>query len=164
MEILGLSSLHWGGPEVNQAVRAALDEGRPLLSGLDPTFDAFSDVGLLSTHFDLLDEQYPGSRFVLTVRPVDQWIDSRRRHVERNMARRQAGDYDGNFLVVDEELWREQWQRQVGRATRYFEGRRDFLEVDLTAGSGWRQLCELLEVTEPVEPFPWANRDQAKDD
>jgi glycosyltransferase involved in cell wall biosynthesis len=161
MEILGLSSLHWGGPEVNQAVRAALDEGRPLLSGLGPTFDAFSDVGLLSTHFDLLDEQYPGSRFVLTVRPVDQWIDSRRRHVERNMARRQAGDYDGNFLVVDEELWREQWERQVGRVRRYFEGRRDFLEIDLTAGGGWGPLCELLELAEPPEPFPWANRDRA---
>ncbi len=31
--------------------------------------------------------QYPGSRFVLTVRPLDAWVDSRRRHVERNMAR-----------------------------------------------------------------------------
>jgi glycosyltransferase involved in cell wall biosynthesis len=163
MEILGLSSLHWGGPEINQAVRAALDEGRPLLSGLDPAFDAFSDVGLLSTHFDLLDEQYPGSRFVLAVRPVQEWIDSRRRHVERNIARRAVGDYDGTFLTVDEELWREQWERQVGRARRYFEDRRDFLEVDLTAGGGWRPLCELLGVPEPTEPFPWANRDRAKD-
>jgi len=164
MVILGLTSLHWGGPEVNQAVRAALDEGRPLLSGLDPTFDAFSDVGLLSTHFDLLDDQYPGSRFVLTVRPVDQWIDSRRRHVERNVARRAAGDYDGTFLTVDEDLWREQWQRQVGRARRYFEGRRDFLEVDLTAGGGWGPLCGLLDVPEPSGPFPWANRDQIDSD
>ena len=61
MEILGLTSLHWGGPATNVAVRAALDEGRPLLSGLDPAFDAFSDIGLLSTHFDELDEQYPGA-------------------------------------------------------------------------------------------------------
>jgi Sulfotransferase domain len=80
------------------------------------------------------------------------------------MTRRQAGDYDGNLLLVDEELWREQWQRQVSRARRYFGGRPDFFEVDLTAGGGWSQLCELLEVTEPAEPFPWANRDQAKDD
>jgi glycosyltransferase involved in cell wall biosynthesis len=163
METLGLRSLHWGGPEVNRVVRAALDEGRPLLSGIDGAFDAFSDIGLLSTHFDLLDEQHPGSRFVLTVRPVDVWIDSRRRHVERNIARRAAGDYDGSFLTVDEDLWREQWDRQVGRARRYFEGRRDFLEVDLTAGSGWGPLCALLEVPEPSEPFPWANRDRARD-
>ena len=160
MEIVRLSSLHWGGPEINRAVRAALDEGRPLLSGLDPAFDAFSDIGLLSTHFDVIDRQYPGSRFVLTVRPLDDWIDSRRRHVERNIARRDAGDYDGNFLVVDEELWREQWHRQVDRARRYFEGRQDFLEVDLTAGSGWEPLCEFLDLPEPNEPFPWVNRDR----
>jgi hypothetical protein len=80
------------------------------------------------------------------------------------MTRREAGDYDGTFLVVDEELWHEQWQRQVGRARRYFEGRRDFLEVDLTAGGGWGPLCGLLDVPEPSEPFPWANRDQTDSD
>jgi Sulfotransferase domain len=168
MEILGLNSLHgggpdWGGDEINQAVREALDEDRPLLSGLDPSTDAFSDIGLLATHFDLLDEQYPGSRFVLTVRPLEDWIDSRRRHVERNIARRHAGDYDGTFVVVDEDLWRQQWHRQVGRARRYFEGRRDFLEMDLTTGAGWAPLCKLLEVPEPADPFPWVNRDRAKD-
>jgi glycosyltransferase involved in cell wall biosynthesis len=161
MEVLGFKSLHWGGPAISAVVRAALDEGRPLLSGLDPSIDTFSDIGLLSTHFNELDEQYPGSRFVLTVRPVDKWIDSRRRHVERNLALRATGGYDGEFLVVNEELWREQWERQVGHARRYFAGRSDFLEIDLTAGHGWRPLCELLEVPEPAEPFPWANRDTA---
>jgi glycosyltransferase involved in cell wall biosynthesis len=163
MEILGLKSLHWGGPAINQAVRAALDEGRPLLSGLDPAFEAFSDIGLLTTHFDLLDEQYPGSRFVLTLRPLEEWIDSRRRHVERNILRRDAGEYEGRFLVVDEDLWREQWERQVLRARRYFDDRSDFLEVDLTAGHGWGPLCELLDLPQPPEPFPWANRDRAND-
>jgi glycosyltransferase involved in cell wall biosynthesis len=168
MEILGLNSLHgggtdWGGDELNRAVREALNDGRPLLSDLDPAVDAYSDIGLLATHFDLLDRQYPGSRFVLTVRPLEEWINSRRRHVERNIARREADDYDGEFLVVDEELWREQWERQVGRARRYFEGRRDFLEVDLTSGGGWGPLCELMDMPEPREPFPWANRDRAKD-
>jgi glycosyltransferase involved in cell wall biosynthesis len=166
MEILGLNSLHgggpdWGGPEVNQAVRDSLAEGRPLLSGLDPAIDAFSDVGMLSTHFDRLDEQYPGSRFVLTVRPIDEWIDSRRRHVERNILRKRAGKYHGDFVVVDEDLWREQWHRHVNRARRYFEGRKDFVEVDFTAGVGWGPLCELLELPEPAVPFPWANRDRA---
>jgi glycosyltransferase involved in cell wall biosynthesis len=168
MEILGLHSVHgggtdWGGDKMNQAVRAAMDEGRPLLSGLDPKIDAFADIGLLATHFELLDKHYPGSRFVLTVRPVNEWIDSRRRHIERNIARREAGEYEGDFLVVDEDLWRQQWERQVGRVRRYFEGRRDFLEIDFTAGPGWGPLCELLEVPEPADPFPWANRDQARD-
>ena len=162
LEVLGLVSLHWGGPDVRHKVEAAMAEGRPLLSGLDPAIDAFSDVEALSTHFDVLDQQYPGSRFVLTVRPIDEWIDSRRRHVERNIARRRVGEYPGTFLVVDEDGWREQWHHHVDRVRRYFRGRREFLEVDLTAGGGWGPLCELLDLPEPAQPFPWVNRDRAK--
>jgi len=102
MTLLGFESLHWGGPPIRHTVEASLASGRPLLSDLDPRYDAFSDILALSTNFALLDAQYPGSRFVLTVRPVDSWIDSRRRHVETNIRRKAAGEYDGTFLVVDE--------------------------------------------------------------
>jgi Sulfotransferase domain len=161
MQILGLKSFHWGGPTVRRTVEAALAEGRPLLSGLDSTIDAFSDIEALSKNFDLLDDQYPGSRFVLTVRPIDAWVDSRRRHVERNLVRREAGEYSGSFLVVDEERWGREWQDHVRRARQYFAGRRDFLEVDLTACRGWEPVCTLLDLPEPSVPFPWANRYRA---
>jgi hypothetical protein len=115
----------------------------------------------VSKHFDALDEQYPRSSFVLTVRPVDEWIDSRRRHVERNLARQEAGEYHGSFLVVDEDGWRNEWHSHVDRARRYFAGRPEFLEVDLTGGVGWEPLCKLLDLPEPSVPFPWANRDRA---
>lgn len=161
MQTLGFTSFHWGGPTVRRAVEAALAEGRPLLSGLDPTIDAFSDVEPLTKNFDVLDRQYPDSRFVLTVRPLDTWVDSRRRHVERNLARREAGEYHGNFVVVDEEGWRREWFDHVPRARQYFAGRDDFLEVDLTACAGWTPLCNLLDLPEPSVPFPWANRDRA---
>ena len=115
MTILGFESLHWGGPEIRDKVQAALDAGAPLLAHLDPRYDAFSDILLLTTNFDVLDEQYPGSRFVLTVRPFDAWIDSRRRHVEHNIVRKAAGRYDGTFLVVDEDAWRLEWNTHLAR-------------------------------------------------
>ena len=168
MEILGLKAIHgggpdWGGDKINAKVRGNIDAGRPLLTGIDPTIDAFSDLGIIATHFDKLDAQYPGSRFVLTLRPVDDWIDSRRRHVERNIERKKAGEYEGDFLVVDEPLWREQWDRQLRRARTYFDGRPDFLEIDLTSGVGWEPLCKLLDLPVPAEPFPWVNRDKGQD-
>lgn len=158
MELLGFKSLHWGGPPVRQAVEAALVEGRPALADLDPAFDAFSDVEPLYRHFDVVDRQYPGSRFVLTLRPVDDWVASRRRHVERNVARRAAGEYHGHFLDVDEPAWRAEWHDHVHRVRAHFRGRSDFIELDLTASPGWDPLCSLLGVPPPDRPFPWANR------
>ena len=161
MTILGFDSLHWGGPQVHKLVLAAREAGRPLLSNLDQRYDAFSDIGVLSRGFAALDRQYPGSRFVLTVRPVDKWIDSRRRHVERNIRLKEAGEYDGDFLVIDEQKWRREWHYHVGRVREYFAGRDDFLEIDITSGAGWAPFCTLLDLPEPATPFPWENRDKA---
>lgn len=159
LTILGFESLHWGGPAIRREVEAAFEAGEPLLSGLDPSFDAFSDILALSTNFALLDDQYPGSRFILTVRPVDDWIDSRRRHVETNVRRKAAGEYTGTFLVVDEAAWRAECESHLRAVRRYFTGRPDYLELDLTATAGWQPLCSLLDVPIPIEPYPWANRD-----
>lgn len=161
LTLLGYESLHWGGPPVRRRVEAALAAGRPLLSGLDPRYDAFSDIEALSENFALLDRQYPGSRFVLTVRDVDGWVASRRRHVEENRRRKAAGEYHGTFLDVDEPAWREHWHRHVDAARAYFAGRADFVEVDLTADPGWEPLCTLLGRTPPAVAFPWANRGRA---
>jgi glycosyltransferase involved in cell wall biosynthesis len=163
LDLLGFQSLHWGGPAIRRLVEASLADGRPLLSRLDQRFDAFSDIQALSTSFEQLDQQYPGSRFVLTVRPIDDWIESRRRHVEANQARQAGGAYDGEFLTVDEPAWREQWEEHVARVRSYFAGRDDFLEIDLSDGGGWDPLCDLLGVAAPAEPFPWANRDAGRE-
>lgn len=161
LEVLGLRSLHWGGPPIRRTVEAALADGRPLLADLDPAYDAFSDVAALSKNFCLLDHQYPGSRFVLTVRPVDDWVASRRAHVERNVELAATGEYRGDFLVVDEDAWRAEWSAHVPAARRYFSGRPDFLELDLGADPGWGPLCTLLDRPVPDAPYPWANRHRA---
>jgi hypothetical protein len=160
--MLGFQSLHDGGPEIAAAVRRAIDEELPLLSHLDPRFDAFSDIGLLSRRFRMLDRQYPGSHFVMTVRPVDAWIDSRRRHVQRNVAQKETGEYTGTFLVVDEPKWRREWEDHTQRVRAYFEGRDDFLEIDLTRTPEWGPLCALLGVAAPEAAFPWVNRDASR--
>jgi hypothetical protein len=154
---LGFESLHWGGPAAHDKVQEAIAAGAPLLSRLDARFDAFSDIGLLSRRFAILDEQYRGSRFVLTVRRIDAWIESRRRHVQFNLRRRAAGEYDGTFLVVDEDAWRREWIDHISAAHEYFKDRDDFLEVDLTCAPEWEPLCRLLGVAEPAIPFPCEN-------
>jgi hypothetical protein len=163
LTILGYESLHWGGPTLRRLIEVSLAKDEPLLSRLDPRFDAFSDIQVLATNFDRLDEQYPGSRFVLTVRPIDDWLDSRRRHVETNVRRKTTGDYTGTFVTIDEPAWREEWEQHVERVRDHFAGRDDFVEIDITTNAGWGLLCSLLGVPAPAVPYPWVNHDAAEE-
>lgn len=157
LETLGLRSLHWGGPEVREVVERAALEHRPLVDDL-PGYDAYSDIWALSSRFALLAEQYPGSRFVLTTRDLDGWIDSRRRHVERNRARKAAGQYHGGFLEVEPEAWAEEYRAHHEAVERFFADRDDLLVMRITEGDGYEALCPFLGRPDPGRPFPARHR------
>lgn len=158
LELLGFEGLHWGGPERGPLIRALVEraalDGRPLLEDIDDV-DAYSDILALSTNFDVLDRQYPGSKFILTVRELDAWLDSRRRHVETNRARRESGEYAGAFLDVDLEGWTAEATTHEARVRAYFADRpADLLVMDIAAGDGWDLLCPFVGRPEPPVPFP----------
>lgn len=157
LTVLGYRSLHWGGPEVRQRVERAAEARLPLLEYL-PGYDAFSDIWALSKAFDLLDRQYPGSRFILTTRDVDGWVDSRIRHVERNRKAREVGQYTGTFLEIEEDLWRAEYDAHHARVAAYFRGRGDLLVMRVTDGDGYEVLCPFLDKPIPAQPFPARNR------
>jgi Sulfotransferase domain len=155
---LGFSSLHWGGQASRQAVERAIREDKPLLEYLGD-YDAYSDIQRLSVNFDVLDRQYPGSRFILTTRDIDGWIDSRRRHVERNRERQSRGEYDGTFLQIEPDRWREQFVGHHTRVEEYFRGRDNLLVMRVTEGDGYEVLCPFLGVQVVASEFPWSHRD-----
>ncbi len=154
---LGYRSLHWGGPSVRQVVEQALADGRPLVEAF-PDHDAFSDIWCLSENFVLLDEQYPGSRFVLTTRDLSSWLTSRERHVERNRQRKLEGTYSGTFLEVDVETWTREYHDHHRKVADHFAGRGDLLVMDITSGDGYEVLCPFLGVEVRSEPFPVRHR------
>jgi hypothetical protein len=159
MTLLGYRSVHWGGPDFKRPIVRAKSEGVPLLSYVDDEWEVFSDIQVLANNFDLLDRQYPGSRFVLTTRPLEEWIDSRRRHVEKNQQRAAHGAYAGDFTDVDVPGWTREYERHHQRVRGYFATRPDaLLELDITAGHGWEPLCDFLGVPVPELPFPWENK------
>lgn len=158
LEMLGFRSLHWGGPASGRAVGAALREGRRLVEDLGP-YDAYSDIAALSKRYEILDEQYPGSRFILTTRPMEGWVASRRAHVLRNQERAAEGTYTGNFLEVEPDAWRQEFRDHHAQVADYFAGRDDaLLTFRITEGDGFDRLCPFLGVPEPAESFPWRHR------
>jgi len=158
LEILGYTGLHNAGPERSALVRRAIEERKPLLHYLDPKYNAFSDTPV-TLYFWLADVQYPGSKFILTTRDLEDWLDSRRRHVEKNRRRAAEGAYKGKFLTVNLAAWEHEYRRHEGAVHSYFARRPDdLLVLDVTAGEGWGPICDFLGVSEPDRAFPWENR------
>lgn len=158
LQDLGFKSQHFGGPPIRKAVERAISEEKPLLTYL-PEADAYSDIQRLSVNFERLDGEYPGSKFILTTRPVEGWVDSRRRHVERNLEAKARGEYDGTFLEIETEKWHDLFEQHHRAVAEYFEGRDDFIEFRVTDGDGYEKLCPFLGVKKPRSEFPWRNRD-----
>jgi len=157
--LLGYKGLHHGGLETMNLVQQAIDEGKPMLTYLDPSLEAFTDIFGITYFFFLADAQYPGSRFILTVRDLEDWLDSRRRHVEKNQQMNAAGAYHDGYLTVDIDGWRTEYLRHGAVVRAYFANRpSDLLVLDITAGQGWEPLCECLGHPVPDAPFPWENR------
>jgi hypothetical protein len=154
LQILGYRTVHFGGPRNRRSVEQALADNRPLLEDLEDA-DAYADILALSSNFDVLDRQYPGSKFILTTRDLDEWLDSRKRHVEGNIEAKARGEYPGNFLVIDIEGWTAERVEHEGRVRSYFADRpNDFLVMDIPAGDGWDLLCPFLDVPVPKKAFP----------
>ena len=153
LTILGFRSLHWKATPDDEpadyAVFRAQEEGLPLLTYI-AEYDAYSDIWPLIHNFDVLDEQYPGSRFVLTTRDLNAWLDSRTRHMERN--------HTGAEREVDHDAWRRGFKRHHRRVREHFADRSDLLVVDFTRDPSWENLCEFLDRPVPDAPFPWAHR------
>ena len=106
-----------------------------------------------------LDNYFPGSRFILTVREPEKWW----RSVEHWLSQSKpwmASTYCRHLQV--DNLLREPMIRQYCRYNQevrdYFTGRNNFLEIDFENGGGWEPLCNFLERPIPELPFPHANR------
>ena len=158
---LGFRSIHYGRGTAHRTVMEAHRDGERLLRYLGEEWDAFADIGSLSQRFDLADLQYPGSRFILTVRDVDEWIDSRRRHIQRNPDTRMAQRYSNADFDDNRRSWRAEWYAHLDRVMTWFTGREDLLVLDICGGDGWNRLAPFVGCSIPHTPFPTENVDRA---
>lgn len=155
--ILGLQAVHHkhAGERLYDLVVQNRRRGRRLLDGVDRHYDAFSDFAA-HNFFSILDQQYPGSRFILTTRELQAWLDSRARKVRDNLSR---PDYRHAFRIVDREKWAQERATYLARLEGYFARRPgDLLVIDIPAGQGWPELCRFLDLPVPAVPFPYENR------
>ena len=136
--------------------------------------DGITDITTIPFYREF-DRIYPDSRFVLTVREKDAWLESLRKLLERRPPGDEPARYrDRPELVRFRRFLRERvygsnefdaermaaaYDAHHREVRAYFEGRPDdLLVLDVTRGEGYDRLCPFLGVGAPDEPFPVEGR------
>ena len=129
-------------------------------------FDAFTDSPVARVYKEL-DAEFPGSKFILTTRPLDAWLRSIRRM--RNpftllkllpKVRQLTSDFSDSGSFFDERSLRDAFMRHNRAVCDHFADRmgKDLLVFDASAGDSWDKLCAFLGHKPPAAPFPHYNR------
>lgn len=129
--------------------------------------DAFTDTPVANC-FKYLDNQYPHSKFIYTVRDIDGWLDSCETHFKRydfnlskvvnhfKWAHLQYSLYGG--LSFDRGRYRSAYLQHDRSVKNHFEGREDdLLVLNICGGEGWGKLCSFLGEPVPSRSFPQSN-------
>jgi sulfotransferase family protein len=108
--------------------------------------------------FKEIDGWYPGSKFVLTVRPTASWLRSSVKYFGTETTPMREWIYGVGSPVGNEAIYVERYERHNREVAEYFRDRPgDLLLLDITRGDGWDKLCPFLGVSVPSTPFPHEN-------
>ena len=101
---------------------------------------------------------YPNSKFILTIRDLKSWLNSREKHVLHNQ-KNSGGDYGGNWLKIDKDGWIGEWEGHTKEVIEYFKNRpKDLLIMNICNGDGWEKSCPFLELPIPNISFTHENK------
>ncbi len=133
-----------------------------MVDALVPQFDAFQD-NPWPVLYRYLDEKYPGSKFILTVRSSESWIKSQLTHFGSRTTPMREWIYDVGCPKGNEDRYIKRYEDHSHTVREYFKDRPgDLLVLDLTKGDGWDRLCTFLKKEVPDEPFPHKNKSSSR--
>lgn len=163
LKLLGVDSAHWKNAHWAKAI---YEEMTAL--GRSETLErhyAVCDLPI-TLFYEELDRAYPNSKFILTTKNEQKWIQSVRDHWDRDYNKfRASWDKDPfthrlHKIVYgqkgfDAELFAARFRRHNAEVLEYFRRRPlDLLVMDMDAGAGWAELCGFLRKPIPSTPYP----------
>lgn len=136
------------------------DEDKKLdLSVVDGTSDLPAVL-----YYQELDRKYPNSKFILTTRDKESWLQSSEKHFHRRPPST-LGDWGKECRervygskYFDRELFSKVYDKHHKDVAEYFKGRPDdLLTLDIFKTDGWSDLALFLNFPAPMQPFPHSN-------
>jgi|SRR5215472_2099048 len=163
LRILGFEAGHWENAHWAKAIYNEMTT-----DGRSPTLErhyALCDLPI-SVLFRELDRGYPGSKFILTVRSADAWLESVRRHWshEHNPYRGawNADPFTHRMHKIvygqkgfEPQLFIERYRRHNLEVAEHFKDRPDdLLVLEMEQPRLWEKLCGFLGCPVPGVPYP----------
>lgn len=141
-------------------VRALIDGKLEDLRKRAMEYDGFEDNPWPMV-FKELDQWYPGSKFILTSRDENNWIQSICRHFGSNASEFREWYYGEGAPLGNEDRYLAKYREHDQAVRDYFKGRKnDFLIVDFEKGDGWKKICSFLAEDVPKADFPHLNKNK----
>lgn len=130
----------------------------PMAYHIATDFDAFQDNPWPILYKEL-DEKFPGSKFILTLRNPESWIKSQVNHFGKKETPMRVWIYGVGCPEGNEDIYINRFKRHYEEVMEYFKDRPDdLLVLDLPKGEGWDKLCAFLGTDVPTNPFPQVNK------
>ena len=166
LSILGLDSFHWGTGEAPLIWQEMNDSGR---SKTLEQWYALSDMPI-PLLYKKLDQSYPGSKFILTIRNEKDWLKSVSGlwDYERNRTRWMWDVYPFTNRIhtvmygqkdFDAKIFLARYKRHNAEVLQYFRDRpNDLLVINMDEPHKWPELCNFLKISVPDAPYPIKNK------
>lgn len=164
LNLLGVKTVHY---PFDERTFAELREGNYRLSLMED-YQGAVDIPV-APFYAQFDREYPSSKFILTVREREGWLESCEVHWRlmsqwwENFPRfKRFQEFIGACVYGTHAFNRERfdfvYRTHAQNVCDYFRGREDdFLVIDICGGEGWEKLCPFLGLPAPRAPFPHAN-------
>lgn len=165
LNMLGIPTIHY---PFDDDTYHELMQGNFELSILKNTYQSIVDIPA-APYYAQWDRQYPGSKFILTLREPQIWVKSAEKHWELMMQwwtefpkfqrfQRFISAVVYGTIGFNADRFLFAYETHVQNVQRYFQNRpADLLIMDICAGEGWEKLCPFLGLPQPTVPFPHAN-------
>lgn len=120
-------------------------------------YDALVDTPTI-IYMEELDKRYPDALFILTIREIESWVESCRKHWTRTNIDDRAHKNRSRVYGIagfDEKVFRQVYHKHHKRVRNLFGDRPGkLLEMNIVAGEGYEKLCPALDKPIIDEPFP----------
>lgn len=121
-------------------------------------YDAYQD-NPWAILYQQLDQRYHNSKFILTIRDEEEWLQSVVNHFGYGHEEMQRWVYGIGHPKGNESLYLERYRSHNENVINYFNDRKeDLCVLSICDGDGWDKLCDFLNVKIPEIDFPTKNR------